>query len=35
MTDTALDLDACAREPIHVPEAVQPHGFVMVLDRAT
>ena len=34
MTDTALDLDACAREPIHIPEAIQPHGFVMVLDRS-
>lgn len=34
MTDTALDLDLCAQEPIHIPEAIQPHGFVMVLDRA-
>jgi two-component system, chemotaxis family, sensor kinase Cph1 len=34
MTDTALDLDACAREPIHIPEAIQPHGFILVLDRA-
>lgn len=34
MTDAALDLDDCAREPIHIPEAIQPHGFLMVLDRA-
>lgn len=34
MVDTAVDLDACAREPIHIPEAIQPHGFVMVLDRS-
>jgi light-regulated signal transduction histidine kinase (bacteriophytochrome) len=25
------DLDACAREPIHVPAAIQPHGALIVL----
>ena len=24
--EPALDLDACAREPIHIPGAIQPHG---------
>ncbi|HEY8581053.1 MAG TPA: PAS domain-containing protein, partial [Beijerinckiaceae bacterium] len=27
-----LDLDACAREPIHLLGAVQPHGFLVALD---
>ncbi|HEX5933065.1 MAG TPA: GAF domain-containing protein, partial [Pseudorhizobium sp.] len=25
------DLDACAREPIHIPGAIQPHGALIVL----
>ncbi|MFN7023866.1 MAG: ATP-binding protein [Pseudorhizobium sp.] len=25
------DLDACAREPIHIPGAIQPHGALFVL----
>lgn len=25
------DLDACAREPIHVPGAIQPHGMLLAL----
>lgn len=38
MTDTAdaearLDLTDCDREPIHVPEAIQPHGLLLVVDR--
>ncbi len=28
----SLDLDACAREPIRVPGAVQPHGALIVAD---
>lgn len=36
MTDSAIrdeiDLTDCDREPIHVPQAVQPHGFLLVLD---
>ena len=36
MTDSALrddiDLTDCDREPIHIPQAVQPHGFLLVLD---
>ncbi|WP_309091579.1 histidine kinase dimerization/phosphoacceptor domain -containing protein [Phenylobacterium sp.] len=36
MTDTLdLDLDACAREPIHIPGAIQPHGVMFVAERAT
>lgn len=38
MTDTAdaedrVDLTDCDREPIHVPEAIQPHGLLLVVDR--
>lgn len=33
--DRGLDLDACAREPIHVPGAVQPHGVVLAVDPET
>lgn len=32
---TPLDLDACAREPIHVPGSIQPHGVMLVGDRTT
>ncbi|HEY0112985.1 MAG TPA: histidine kinase dimerization/phosphoacceptor domain -containing protein [Allosphingosinicella sp.] len=32
MTDPALDLTSCDREPIHIPGAVQPHGLLLVLD---
>lgn len=36
MTDSAIrtdiDLTDCDREPIHIPQAVQPHGFLLVLD---
>ncbi|MBL8772824.1 MAG: GAF domain-containing protein [Phenylobacterium sp.] len=35
MTDPALDLDACAREPIHIPGSIQPHGVMLVADRTT
>lgn len=28
-----LDLTGCDREPIHIPGAVQPHGFLLVLDE--
>ncbi|RUT28834.1 GAF domain-containing protein [Arsenicitalea aurantiaca] len=27
----ALDLDACAREPIRIPGGIQPHGVLLVL----
>lgn len=29
--DTAVDLDSCAREPIHIPGRVQPRGCLLVL----
>jgi chemotaxis family two-component system sensor kinase Cph1 len=38
MADTAInpfDLAACAREPIHIPGAIQPHGALLVADRTT
>lgn len=28
-TAGAVDLDSCAREPIHIPGAIQPHGFLL------
>ena len=28
----ALDLSSCDREPIHIPGAIQPHGFLLALD---
>jgi two-component system, chemotaxis family, sensor kinase Cph1 len=31
LTVTDLDLEACAREPIRVPGAIQPHGALFVL----
>jgi len=29
----ALDLDNCAREPIHIPGAIQPHGALLACDQ--
>lgn len=31
----ATAIEQCAREPIHVPGSIQPHGFMLVLDSAT
>ncbi|WP_328296208.1 SpoIIE family protein phosphatase [Kineococcus sp. NBC_00420] len=31
----AVDLTTCESEPIHVPGAVQPHGVLLAVDRAT
>ena len=28
------DLEACAREPIHIPGSIQPHGYLFVLNEA-
>ncbi len=30
-----IDLTNCDREPIHIPGQVQPHGFLLAVDRAT
>ncbi|PRY14448.1 SpoIIE family protein phosphatase [Kineococcus rhizosphaerae] len=30
-----VDLTNCDREPIHVPGAIQPHGFLLAVDRST
>lgn len=35
MTTADLDLDACSREPIHIPGSVQPHGMLLALDGET
>ena len=31
MDAQAIDLDNCAREPIHIPGSIQPHGIMFVL----
>lgn len=31
----ALDLDACAAEPIRIPGAIQPHGALLVVEPQT
>ena len=28
------EFDACAREPIHIPGSIQPHGYLFVLNTA-
>ncbi|WP_293676154.1 histidine kinase dimerization/phosphoacceptor domain -containing protein [uncultured Phenylobacterium sp.] len=35
MADADLGIDACARELIHVPGSIQPHGVMLVADRTT
>jgi chemotaxis family two-component system sensor kinase Cph1 len=32
-SDAGVDLDNCAREPIHIPAAIQPHGLLFALDE--
>ncbi len=34
-SESALDLSACAREPIRTPGAIQPYGIVLVLEPDT
>ena len=31
MVQPESDLEGCAREPIHIPGAIQPHGALFVL----
>jgi PAS domain S-box-containing protein len=31
----AVDLSTCAREPIHIPSAIQPHGALLVVGAAS
>jgi chemotaxis family two-component system sensor kinase Cph1 len=31
MTEQAVNLDNCVREPIHIPGAILPHGLLFVL----
>lgn len=33
--DQGLDLTACDREPIQIPGAIQPHGLLLIADRAS
>ncbi|ACK52570.1 multi-sensor signal transduction histidine kinase [Methylocella silvestris BL2] len=30
-----INITACDREPIHIPGAIQPHGLLLVADRAS
>ena len=34
MTEELVNLDNCAREPIHIPGAIQPHGLLFVLRES-
>lgn len=34
-TSTAVDVNNCDREPIHIPGAILPHGVLLVLDSDT
>lgn len=33
LTIQSVDLSACAREPIHIPGSIQPHGILLVVER--
>lgn len=33
MNESFVDLGTCAREPIHIPGAIQPHGVLLVLQE--
>jgi light-regulated signal transduction histidine kinase (bacteriophytochrome) len=33
MSEPAIDLTACDREPIHIPGSIQPHGLLFVTGR--
>lgn len=35
MSEAIVNLDNCAREPIHIPGAIQPHGVLLVLEPVT
>ncbi|WP_207457588.1 ATP-binding protein [Azospirillum sp. SYSU D00513] len=35
MEGRTIDIDACAREPIHIPGTVQPHGALLAFDPET
>ncbi|MBD2510210.1 GAF domain-containing protein [Nostoc muscorum FACHB-395] len=35
MTDETIDLTNCDREPIHIPNLIQPHGVLLVLQAPT
>jgi chemotaxis family two-component system sensor kinase Cph1 len=35
LTDLAIDLSDCDREPIHIPGSIQPHGILLVAEKTT
>jgi len=34
MSNLKVDLSNCDREPIHIPGNIQPHGFLIAIDRS-
>jgi two-component system, chemotaxis family, sensor kinase Cph1 len=35
LTDLAIDISGCDREPIHTPASIQPHGIMLVAEKTT
>jgi chemotaxis family two-component system sensor kinase Cph1 len=35
LTDLAIDISGCDREPIHIPGSIQPHGIMLVVETTT
>jgi chemotaxis family two-component system sensor kinase Cph1 len=35
LTDLAIDISGCDREPIHIPGSIQPHGIMLVAEKTT
>jgi two-component system, chemotaxis family, sensor kinase Cph1 len=35
LTDLAIDVSGCDREPIHIPGSIQPHGIMLAADKTT
>ncbi|RZA12277.1 MAG: hypothetical protein EOP10_31655, partial [Proteobacteria bacterium] len=33
--NSSMDLDTCSSEPIHIPGAIQDHGYLLVVDEST
>jgi chemotaxis family two-component system sensor kinase Cph1 len=35
LTDIAIDISGCDRDPIHVPGSIQPHGLMLVAEKTS
>lgn len=35
MSEPTVDLSNCDHQPIHIPELIQPHGVLLVLQEPT